>query len=401
MSGTLGLAFLGGLLSCVSVCFLPLIPAYITYLGGRAVGQPGVSPRGQQLIVLGNALLFIAGFSTVFVLFGAAAGLLGANLTQYRSVLLKVAGLALIVMGIGMIGALPWLMREFHVDIAHRLPRTPWASYIVGMAFAVGWTPCVGPILAAILIIAADSATAGQGALLLGAYSAGLAIPLLIAAGLAGQLTRLIRRVYGAGRVLNGIAAVFLISMGLLVFSNRLTLLNSYLPYFTPPLQGLGTSSTSSILAKSDPVTGNGQVQVGKPAPAFTATDLDGHRVSLADLKGRPVLINFWATWCTPCREELPLIESAYRAYRDQGFTVVAVDYKESVGPVRKFWTDLHLEPPPILDPDGRIADAYGVGLSTTGLPVSVFMARDGTVSAFSPWALDPDYLARQLKAIL
>jgi len=401
MIGTLGLAFLGGLLSCVSVCFLPLIPAYITYLGGRAVGQPGVSPRGQQLIVLGNALLFIAGFSTVFVLFGAAAGLLGANLTQYRSVLLKVAGLALIVMGIGMIGALPWLMREFHVDIAHRLPRTPWASYIVGMAFAVGWTPCVGPILAAILIIAADSATAGQGALLLGAYSAGLAIPLLIAAGLAGQLTRLIRRVYGAGRVLNGIAAVFLISMGLLVFSNRLTLLNSYLPYFTPPLQGLGTSSTSSILAKSDPVTGNGQVQVGKPAPAFTATDLDGHRVSLADLKGRPVLINFWATWCTPCREELPLIESAYRAYRDQGFTVVAVDYKESVGPVRKFWTDLHLEPPPILDPDGRIADAYGVGLSTTGLPVSVFMARDGTVSAFSPWALDPDYLARQLKAIL
>ncbi|HYS30484.1 MAG TPA: cytochrome c biogenesis protein/redoxin, partial [Candidatus Limnocylindria bacterium] len=361
MIGTLGLAFLGGLLSCVSVCFLPLIPAYITYLGGRAVGQPGVSPRGQQLIVLGNALLFIAGFSTVFILFGAAAGLLGANLTQYRSVLLKVAGFALIVMGIGMVGALPWLMREFHVDIAHRLPRTPWASYVVGMAFAVGWTPCVGPILAAILVIAADSATAGMGALLLAAYSAGLAIPLLIAAGLAGQLTRLVRKAYSAGRVLNGIAAVFLISMGLLVFSNRLTLLNSYLPYFTPPLQGLGTSSTSSILAKSDPVTGNGQVQVGKPAPAFTATDLDGHRVSLADLKGRPVLINFWATWCTPCREELPLIESAYRAYRDQGFTVVAVDYKESVGPVRKFWTDLHLEPPPILDPDGRIADAYGV----------------------------------------
>ena len=401
MIGTLGLAFLGGLLSCVSVCFLPLIPAYITYLGGRAVGQPGVSPRGQQLIVLGNALLFIAGFSTVFILFGAAAGLLGANLTQYRSVLLKVAGFALIVMGIGMVGALPWLMREFHVDIAHRLPRTPWASYVVGMAFAVGWTPCVGPILAAILVIAADSATAGMGALLLAAYSAGLAIPLLIAAGLAGQLTRLVRKAYSAGRVLNGIAAVFLISMGLLVFSNRLTLLNSYLPYFTPPLQGLGTSSTSSILAKSDPVTGNGQVQVGKLAPAFTATDLDGHRVSLADLKGRPVLINFWATWCTPCREELPLIESAYRAYREQGFTVVAVDYKESVGPVRKFWTDLHLEPPPILDPDGRIAEAYGVGLSTTGLPVSVFVARDGTVSAFSPWALDPDYLARQLKAIL
>jgi len=167
MTGYLGVAFLGGLLSCISVCFLPLIPAYITYLGGRAAGQPGVPPLRQQLTVLGNALLFIAGFSTMFILFGAAAGLLGANLTQYRSILLRVAGIALIVMGVAMVGVMPWLMREFHLDIAHRLPRTPWASYAVGMAFAIGWTPCVGPILAAILVIAADSATAAQGALLL------------------------------------------------------------------------------------------------------------------------------------------------------------------------------------------------------------------------------------------
>ena len=345
MTGYLGVAFLGGLLSCISVCFLPLIPAYITYLGGRAVGQPGVPPLRQQLTVLGNALLFIAGFSTMFILFGAAAGLLGANLTQYRSILLRVAGVALIVMGVAMVGVMPWLMREFHLDIAHRLPRTPWASYAVGMAFAIGWTPCVGPILAAILVIAADSATAAQGALLLAAYSAGMAIPLLV-------------------------AAVFLISMGLLIFSNRLTLLNSYLPYFTPPLQDLGTTSTVAIGARPDRITGNGRVQVGKQAPAFTVTDLDGHRVSLAALKGRPVLINFWATWCTPCREELPMIESAYRAHRDQGFTVVAVDYKESAGAVRKFWSDLKLEPVPFLDPDGRVADTYGVGLSSTGLPL-------------------------------
>lgn len=401
MMGSLGLAFLGGMLSCVSVCFLPLIPAYITYLGGRAVAHPGLPPRRQQLTVFGNALLFIAGFSTVFILFGAAAGLLGANLSQYRSVLLKVAGIGLIVMGIAMVGAMPWLLREFRLDIAHRLPRAPWASYAVGIAFAVGWTPCVGPILAAILVMAADSATAAQGAVLLGAYSAGMAIPLLIAAGIAGQLTRVIRKVYAAGRILNGVAAVFLISMGLLIFGNRLTVLNSYLPYFTPPLQDLGTSSAASLGTLPNTVTSNGSVQVGKPAPALTGTDLDGQRVSLADFRGRPVLINFWATWCTPCRQELPMIESAYRAYRDRGFTVVAVDYKESAGAVRKLWSDLRLEPAPVLDPDGRIADAYGIGLGSTGLPASVFVARDGTVSAFVPWALDPGYLSKQLKAIL
>ena len=401
MTGYLGLAFLAGLLSCISVCFLPLIPAYIAYLGGRAVGHPGEPAPRQLVTVLGNALLFIAGFSTVFILFGAAAGLLGANLTQYRSVLLKAAGIALIVMGIAMVGAMPWLMREFRLDIAHRLPRTPWASYVVGMAFAVGWTPCVGPILAAILVIAADSATAAQGAMMLAAYSAGMAIPLLVAAGIAGQLTRVVRTVYAAGRVLNTVAAVFLISMGLLIFTNRLTVLNSYLPYFTPPLSDLGAVSGTSIGTSSDPITGNGRLQVAKPAPDFAATDLDGHPVSLAALKGRPVLINFWATWCTPCREELPMIESAYRAHRDQGFTVVAVNYKESADAVRKFWSKFELDPAPVLDPDGRIADLYGVGLSSTGLPVSVFVARDGSVSSFSPWALYPDYLSKQLKAIL
>src|SRR5437870_12533235 len=113
MTAYIGLAFLTGLLSCISVCFLPLVPAYIAYLGGRAVGHPGEPPVRQQLTVLGNALLFIAGFSTVFILFGAAAGLLGANLTQYRSVLLKGGGVALMIMGIAMVGAMPWLKREF------------------------------------------------------------------------------------------------------------------------------------------------------------------------------------------------------------------------------------------------------------------------------------------------
>ena len=178
-------------------------------------------------------------------------------------------------------------------------------------------------------------------------------------------------------------------------------MLNSYLPYFTPPLSDLGAVSGTSIGTSPNPITSNGRLQVGKPAPDFAATDLDGHPVSLAALKGRPVLINFWATWCTPCREELPMIESAYRAHRDQGFTVVAVNYKESADAVRKFWSKFELDPAPVLDPDGRIADLYGVGLTSTGLPVSVFVARDGSVSAFSPWALYPDYLSKQLKAIL
>ena len=401
MVGTLALAFAGGLVSCASTCFLPLIPAYITYMGGRAVAVPDQPAISQQLRVLGNALLFIAGFATIFIAFGAAAGLIGADLIAYRPLLLRVAGVALVVMGVVLLGGLPWLLRQFRVEVAHRLPRTPWASFVVGLAFAIGWTPCIGPILTAILILAAGSATAPKGALLLAAYSAGMGLPLLVAAGLVGQLTRLIRKAYGVTRVVNAIAAVVMIAMGALIFTNQLTILNSYLPYFsvTPSFANAFQASTAQD-KPGIPHTG-GAMRAGVVAPDFTVTDVDGHPVTLASLRGRPVLINFWATWCTPCRDELPMISSAYQAHRAQGLVVLAVDFKESSETVRQFWNSLHLEPAPYLDAEGRVAASYGIGLKTIGLPVSVFVARDGTVSAFAPWALDPTYLDQQLAKIL
>ena len=401
MVATLALAFAGGLVSCASTCFLPLIPAYITYMGGRAVALPEQTALSQQLHVLGNALLFIAGFATVFVAFGAAAGLIGADLIAYRPLLLRVAGVALVVMGVVLLGGLPWLLRQFRVEVAHRLPRSPWASYVVGLAFAIGWTPCIGPILTAILILAANSATAPKGALLLAAYSAGMGLPLLVAAGLVSQLTRLIRKAYTVTRVVNAVAAVVMIAMGLLIFTNQLTILNSYLPYFavTPSFENAFQASAAQD-QPGIPRTG-GAIRAGAVAPDFTVTDVDGHQVTLASLRGRPVLLNFWATWCTPCRDELPMITSAYKAHRGQGLVVVAIDFKETRDAVSQFWKSLHLEPAPYIDADGGVAARYGVGLSTSGLPVSVFVARDGTVSAFAPWALDPTYLDQQLAKIL
>src|SRR3989441_5808954 len=108
MVATLALAFAGGLVSCASTCFLPLIPAYITYMGGRAVALPDQTALSQQLRVLGNALLFIAGFATVFVAFGAAAGLIGADLIAYRPLLLRVAGVGVLVTGVGLLACVAW-----------------------------------------------------------------------------------------------------------------------------------------------------------------------------------------------------------------------------------------------------------------------------------------------------
>src|ERR1700693_834274 len=157
----LALAFVAGLLSFASTCVLPLVPAYVAYMGAAAAGNE--TTVAQQLKVLGKAALFVAGFATAFVALGASFGLIGADLTAYRPLLLEVAGAALILIGIARVtlGRIPGLMGEKRFDIAHRLPRTPWASYVIGLAFAIGWTPCVGPVLAALLPRARRSGTGG------------------------------------------------------------------------------------------------------------------------------------------------------------------------------------------------------------------------------------------------
>ena len=399
----LAVAFAAGLLSFASTCVLPLVPAYVAYMSGQAALPGTETTRRQQARLLTTAFLFVLGFSTAFVALGASAGLLGGrlDLRDFRPALLQIAGVALVLIGISLLflGRIPGLMRERRLEVAHRLPRAPWASYLVGLAFAIGWTPCVGPILAAILIRAGAAGTAAQGAALLTAYSLGLGVPFLLAAGLSGVLTRLIANIGGAYRALNAIAAVFLIGMGILIFANRLTFVNSYLPFIgaTSPFDShFDVAGVSSVATPASPL------KAGQTAPDFDARDLAGRRVALAQLRGRPVLLTFWATWCQPCRQELPLIAQAYRAHQDAGLTVVAVDFGgESAETVRAFWSQMGLEPSPVLDPDGKIADAYGVGLRTTGLPVSVVIARDGTVSTYEPFPLTQDLLDSALQKVL
>jgi cytochrome c-type biogenesis protein len=393
----LALAFLAGLLSFASTCVLPLVPAYIAYMGAAAAGTQ--TSFGQQLKVLGKAALFVAGFATAFVALGASFGLIGADLRAYRPLLLEIAGVALVLIGIALltVGRIPGLMGEKRFDVAHRLPRAPWAAYVIGLAFAIGWTPCVGPILAAILLRAGSTGTAAQGALLLAVYSAGLGLPFLVAAGLSGMLSRLLARVRGAYAVLNAVAAIFLIGMGVLIFSNRLTVFNDFFP-----VVALTTPFDSHFESNNPTPTSHGAVQVGKPAPNFLLKDVDGHPVSLAALKGKPVLINFWATWCLPCREELPLIRDEYLAHRAEGLTVVAIDFgDESAGTVQSFWKSMDLQPAPVLDPSGVASRNYGVALSSSGLPVSILVARDGTVSSYEPFPLTKDYLDPALQKIL
>ena len=193
---TIAAALAAGTLSFFSPCVLPLVPPYLVYLAGTSLerladAEPAPAVKRDTIVA---ALLFVAGFSTVFVALGAGASVIGALLRAYSDVLATIAGIAIIVMGLHFLGLtrIDLLMREKRAEMAR--PVGLWGAYAMGLAFAFGWTPCIGPILAAILAVAATEATVVKGAGMLAVYSLGLGVPFLLAAFAVGPFAAFLAR---------------------------------------------------------------------------------------------------------------------------------------------------------------------------------------------------------------
>jgi cytochrome c-type biogenesis protein len=223
---TLPLAFAAGVLSFLSPCVLPLVPSYLAYVGGGSA---------NRLTALRNSGLFVLGFSLVFVALGASASLLGGLLLDNRSWLIRLGGLVVILFGLMLLGLfkLPFLYRSVKAEYQGET-STPLGATLMGMSFAIGWTPCVGPVLGAILTLAGASGTLSQGASLLGVYALGLAIPFLLAASGLGAFTRFSKRFRRYLPWVERASGSILVIAGLLMVSGYYTRLNSYMIRFTP-----------------------------------------------------------------------------------------------------------------------------------------------------------------------
>jgi cytochrome c-type biogenesis protein len=237
MSSSVGFAgaFLAGVISFLSPCVLPLIPGYLSFMTGLTASELSDDSRPLAQI-MGTALLFVIGFSTVFVLLGASASVLGQFLTQYRDLIEKIAGVVVVLFGVFMLGVikLPGLYGEARMDLARSRRFGRGAAFVMGMAFAAGWTPCVGPILGVILTLAASTGSVTHGALLLLAYSLGLGVPFLLVALLFGSARPLLAWLNRHSIVINRVAGATLIVIGVLIFSGRLTVIAAWLTSVLP-----------------------------------------------------------------------------------------------------------------------------------------------------------------------
>ena len=229
---TVGAAFVAGLFSFLSPCCLPLMPAYLSYITGVSIEEfsSGQAARQRRPMVL-NALAFVVGLSLIFTLLGATATVIGQFLLEYQDWFARIAGILIILFGLHVLGVLkiPLFDQEKRLNFSRKRAPGFVGAVLMGSAFGIGWTPCVGQFLASILLLASQTGTVGAGMLLLFVYGLGLGLP-FVAAGLAiGHVMPLLGRIKRHMRVLTYASGALLILMGFLVFSNQLTQITAFL----------------------------------------------------------------------------------------------------------------------------------------------------------------------------
>jgi cytochrome c-type biogenesis protein len=239
---TIVAALLAGLVSFLSPCVLPLVPPYLVYLAGASLERlADAEPKRQvRRETIAAAFLFVAGFSTVFVALGAGASAIGALMRFYSNELATLAGIVIIVMGLHFLGITPISLLHRQSRLEMQKPVGLWGAYVMGLAFAAGWTPCIGPILATILAVAASEATVAKGAGLLAVYSLGLGLPFIAAAfavePFAAFLTRFRAHLGYVERVMGGLLVV----TGIAFLTGFFTQFNNWMLEAFPALGQLG-----------------------------------------------------------------------------------------------------------------------------------------------------------------
>ena len=365
------IAFAGGLLSFLSPCVLPLVPGYISLMSGVSIDHlKAEGASGSRRAVIANSLAFNAGLSVIFLALGGTAGLVGA--TIINNVWVRViGGLVIIVFGLHLIGLLKikYLYKDTR-QFSNEKPRGMLGSLTLGIAFAAGWTPCIGPILGGIIGLAATSGGWKGGLLLSAFYSAGLSLPFLVTGLGINQFLSFYSKFRQHLHKVEVVSGVILILIGLLVMSNRVTLLDSSrLAALIPNLESLLHLRTPE---NPTPAPAN---QTYNPAPDVQFTKLDGSPFRLNDLRGRVVLLNFWATWCVPCRNEIPSLSAMQKDLEARGLSIIGVSYDDTADLVQEFQKDIPQSYQIVLG--GR---EVGSQLPASPLPTTYIIDRQGRI---------------------
>lgn len=344
------IAFGGGILSFVSPCVLPLIPMYLAYMTGVSVKDLDTDKKPIKKALL-NSVFFVLGFTVIFTIFASVFYIIFDNLGGVRIWVDRAVALILIIFALHVMGVItiPFLNYEARMKSDAKKDPSIISSFIMGIVFGAGWTPCIGPILSGILMTATDSGNMAGAIIMLVVYSLGLGVPFILTGVATKTLLSLFKSIKKHMKTVEIISGIFLIGIALFIA----------IPTFLP---------------KTDTPVSNGQPADPKNAIDFTGVDiLSGKTVKLSDYKGKVVLVNFWATWCDPCRSEIPDLIALQKKYPDD-IVIIGVSIDNTVDPVADYIREAGIQYPVVMQVPG-MEKGYG---DITGVPTSFIIDRNG-----------------------
>ena len=431
--------FIQGLLSFFSPCVLPLVPLYLGYLAGGvgagtdsagssdgrpdAAGSDAGAGKRQKLRLFFRVLCFTIGISAAFFILGLGASAAGSFFSEQRMLFARIGGILIVLFGLyqlGVFGSSKLLGGEHRIPLRlEKMSMSPVTALIMGFTFSFAWTPCVGPALTSVLLMAGSAQTEALGFLLIGVYTLGFILPFLAAGIFTAQLLGFFRRHMKAVRYTVKIGGVLMILMGVLMFTGKMNDITGYLSSVQTGTEQEtetdrtedGENAQSDVNAEENAgadQSGGEETQESEdeaeqqktPAPLadLELTDQFGNTHTLSDYKGKVIFLNFWATWCGPCRNEMPDIQKLYDEYSAQGEDAEVVilgiagpgiGQEESAEEIADFMTENGYTYPVLMDTSGEMFTQYGI----SAFPTTFMIDKDGNVYGYVPGQMTEDIM--------
>lgn len=425
--------FIQGLLSFFSPCVLPLVPLYLGYLAGglnqglKTEASPNntamgnAEAKGYRTRLFFRVFCFTLGISGAFFVLGLGASAAGKFFSEQRMLFARIGGILIILFGLyqlGVFGSSKVLGSEHRIPLKmEKMTMSPVTALLMGFTFSFAWTPCVGPALTSVLLMAGSADSGAKGFLLIGVYTVGFILPFLAAGIFTASLLKWFRKHGKIVRYTVKAGGVLMILMGLLLFTGKMNDITGYLSLSSPGTaaeadadsaeddaaddKGSGGDTVANDDADGDTVdddTADGGDSEKTPAYDFELTDQFGNTHTLADYRGKVIFLNFWATWCGPCRNEMPEIQKLYEEYSSEGEDAEVVilgaaapgmgqeGSREEIG---AFMEENGYTYPVLMDATGDMFNWYGI----SAFPTTFMIDREGNVYGYVQGQLTEDIM--------
>lgn len=391
------LVFLEGLVSFISPCVLPLLPVYMGYLAGQDQEQPHSQRRIFML-----TLSFVVGIFTAIMLMNISVHVLSSFFKDHMVYFVRIGGILIVLLGLHQLGIWKFksLERTWKLPFRKKGNVNAIIAFLMGFTFSFAWTPCIGPALSSILLLASSSGSLWVSTFLMIVYALGFTIPFLILGLFTGKVLHWISNHKNIMNIAVKLGAVILIVIGLMMFTGKMNTISTYMSASGNKTSKQEQSSDANKAEESKENSTDKQEEAGEQLD-FVLKDQNGKKVSFEEYRGKVIFLNFWATWCPPCQRELPHIQELYEKYKSSDevavLTVVSPGGQEKNADGIKAFLNEHTYSMPVLFDDGSMYYYFQV----TSMPTTFMIDREGRPFGYVKGQLTPDMMETMIQQTL